>query len=290
MKANTASYTAQVMALYRAMETRRPEPHRLFSDPYAHRFLSGKLRLAAWLCGIKAGEAWLYRYLQKRIPGALASGLARTRYIDDLVNAQVKDGVQQVVLLGAGFDTRGLRLPCLRNIPVIEIDHPNTAAQKRSLLKTVPPNIRYLSIDFNRESLAGVFPSQDVRTLFIWEGVTNYLNKDAVDKVLTYISGYPDGSAIIFTYIDRQVLDNPASYFGASTLISDLNQIEERWTFGLAPEAVAGYLREKGLTLREDLGAQAYRERYLGKRKGILKGYEFYHVALAEKSLPPALI
>ena len=290
MKANTASYTAQIMALYRAMETRRPEAHRLFSDPYAHRFLNGKLRLAAWLCRTKAGEAWLYRYLQKRIPGALASGLARTRYIDDLVNAQVKGGVQQVVLLGAGFDTRGLRLPSLRDIPVIEIDHPNTAAQKRSLLKTVPPNIRYLSIDFNRENLEEVFPAQDIRTLFIWEGVTNYLNKDAVDQVMTYISGYPVGSAIIFTYIDQEVLDNPGAYYGATPLIADLSRIEERWTFGLAPGAVAGYLRGKGLTLKENLGAKEYRERYVGERKGILRGYEFYHVALAERLLPAAFI
>jgi len=79
-------------------------------------------------------------------------------------------------------------------------------------------------------------------------------------------------------------LEEPAAFFGAERLLRDLERIEERWTFGFDPGALAAYLREFGWELMEDMGAGDYRKKYLGERKGILKGYEFYRVAMAMKS------
>lgn len=278
------------MALYRAMETRRPASHRLFSDPYAVYFLNGRYRLASRLAGIPAGERWLYRYMQRRIPGALASGVARTRYIDDLLEQYLRKGVRQVILLGAGFDTRALRLSSLREVNVLEIDHPDTAKRKQALLQkpfpVLPSHIRFLSIDFNRQGLAALFRQEGIvisrPTVIIWEGVTNYLQREAVDEVMKLAGGFPAGSAIIFTYIDRQVLDNPAAFFGAGRLIADLERIEEKWTCGFIPAELPDHLGALGLRLIEDKGAAEYRETYLPERKILLKGYEFYRVAVAE--------
>ena len=75
MKANRPSHTAQIMALYRAMETRRPAAHRLFSDPYAVYFLNGRYRLASRL----AAEQLYIRKNRRQM--SLLKDTAEQRYI-----------------------------------------------------------------------------------------------------------------------------------------------------------------------------------------------------------------
>lgn len=292
MRANTPSKTAQYMALYRAIETRRPKHRRLFTDPYAIHFLDRGYRLACRLATFSPFEQLLYRIIQRRIPGALASGLARTRLIDDLLKDTVPEGAQQVMILGAGFDTRNLRLTNLQDIPVIEIDHPDTARRKLQILgrhlAALPKNTRYLSIDFNNQNLEDLFQQHavdlSIPTTLIWEGVTNYLEKDAIDAVFTLAGKFAKGSSVIFTYIDKKVLENPALYYGAARLLKDLDAIGERWTFGFHPSGLPSCLAAFGLELTADSGAAEYCRQYLPERKMILKGYEFYRVAMARVS------
>src|SRR4051812_17088404 len=114
MKANVTSRTAQYMALFRALETTRSRDQRLFTDRFAAWFLDNGLRMGVWLCRIPGWRSIAERIIKKKIPGALSSGIARTKYIDDLLQQAVTNGAQQVFILGAGFDTRGLRLPFLK--------------------------------------------------------------------------------------------------------------------------------------------------------------------------------
>jgi len=231
------------------------------------------------------------------MPGALASGLARTIYIDDLLKKTLKAGAQQVIILGAGFDTRALRLPALKNVPVTEIDHPDTARKKMEILKrlngSLPANVRYLQIDFNRQSLDELFREQavdmSIPTTLIWEGVTNYLQREAIAEVFALAGQFPPSTSIIFTYIDKKVLDNPSVFFGAERLLKDLDAIEERWTCGFAPEELADFLQSFHLRLVEDKSAEDYRENYIPERTKLLKGYEFYHVAMAVRVTDQAL-
>ena len=277
------------MALYRAMETRRPRSRRLFTDPYAIHFLAPGYRLACRLTAFPPMERMFYHIIQRRIPGALASGLARTRLIDDLLETALQEGTRQLIILGAGFDTRSLRLTCLQDLPVIEIDHPDTARRKLQILQhhtpTLPKNTRYLSIDFNRQSLEELFRQEaidiSIPTTLVWEGVTNYLQKEAIDAVFALAGRLTKGSSVIFTYVDKKVLEDPASYYGAERLLKDLDAIEERWTFGFRPEELSGYLAAFGLRLIKDCGAADYRQQYLPERRKILRGYEFYRVAMA---------
>jgi methyltransferase (TIGR00027 family) len=292
VKANTASKTAQYMALYRALETRRPRNRRLFTDPYAIHFLDKGFRLACRLSAFRPAENLFYRIMQRRIPGALASGLARTRYIDELLENAIGQGARQVIILGAGFDTRSLRLPFLKALPVIEIDHPDTARKKLQLLKKIAPslpgNTRYLQLDFNLRDLDSLLREQvidcTIPTVMVWEGVTNYLQKEAIDQTFTFAARFPPESSIIFTYVDQKVLENPSTFFGAERLLKDLSAIGEDWTFGFVPELLPPYLRKFSFQLLEDRGAADYREKYLPERKGILQGYEFYRVALAGRT------
>lgn len=277
------------MAFFRALETKRNNGDKLFSDPFAIHFLDTQLKLAVKASNLPLFRSYLKKKLQKRISGAYSSGLARTKYIDDLLKLAIKDGVTQVVILGAGFDTRASRLDFLQAIPVIEVDHPNTSNFKIDTYKKkigqLPQNVTYRQIDFNIQSLddlARQYHFDFTRpTAIIWEGVTNYLTEEAIDNSFTFISKYPKGSYVIFTYVHRQILDDPRAFFGGEKLLKDLENIEERWTFGFYPNELPNYLSNFGWTLVEDLGAAEYRQRYLPDRTE--KGYEFYRVAMAKK-------
>lgn len=289
MKAGMASRTAQYMALFRALETTRPANNRLFKDPYAISFLNNKHRLVTRLSSFSPARKIVENIIHSKIPGAYSSGLARTKYIDDLLEKAVHNGIQQVIILGAGFDTRALRLSFLSSIPVIEIDHPSTAKLKlevlRKKLTTLPANVRYIQTDFNTESLEELAVRQSINfsipTCIIWEGVSNYLDEQAIHRTFSFSSKFVYPSAIIFTYIHKQVLNEPSAFYGASKLLNDLVAIEEKWTFGFDPAELAGYLQPFSLVLQEDKGALEYRNNYIPGR--MEKGYEFYRVAMATK-------
>jgi methyltransferase (TIGR00027 family) len=305
MKATKASKTAQYMALFRALETARPSNERLFNDPYAIHFLDAGLRSMVKLSSVPGVRNLIRRYIQKKIPGGFSSGLARTRYIDDQLYGSIRAGVKQLVILGAGFDTRAVRLSFMETIPTIEIDHPNTSNYKLRVLRNVlgikntspvrkdsfgeagqsGSSTIYCQIDFNKESLdelAGKYGIDfAIPTTIIWEGVTNYLSADAVDKTFRWISKFAAGSHVIFTYVNQDILDHPENYFGGPKLLDDLLKIEERWTFGLKPENVSSFLAKYSMRVLHDLGAAEYRKIYIPERSD--RGYEFYRVAVARK-------
>lgn len=289
MKADKASRTAQYMAFFRALETKRPENDRLFADPYAIHFLDRRLRLAVRFSSLPLFNAYLKKTVQDKIPGAWSSAIARTRYIDELLLGTINSGVEQVIILGAGFDTRASRLEFLHSIPVIEIDHPNTSAYKKEVFEKsigkIPGNVTYCRIDFNKQSLEQLATENNfnfaIPTTFIWEGVTNYLTAGAISKTFSFISAFPKNSFVIFTYVHKDILDYPARFTGGEKLLKDLEEIDERWTFGFLPDELPGYLSQFDLTLIEDCGATEYRMKYLPQRTE--EGYEFYRVALAKK-------
>src|SRR5262245_24065452 len=134
-----ASFTAQTVALQRAFESRRPPRTRLFHDPYADAYLTGVLRVAARACRVPLVRGAVTRlYDTVAGPGPRPSAVARTRCIDDLVDAAAPH-VGQVVVLGAGFDTRPHRLASLAGRRVFEVDHPATQAAKRAVADRLPP-------------------------------------------------------------------------------------------------------------------------------------------------------
>jgi methyltransferase (TIGR00027 family) len=289
MKQNRASRTAEYMALFRALESLRPSNIRLFADPFAQSFLAPSLRRVVKLAQapvLRRAVNWL---IDRKWPGARASGIARTRFIDDAVAKALQDGIEQVVILGAGFDCRAYRIRGIERIRVYEVDHPATLAAKKKhlqqVLGTVPPHVTFVEIDFNQHRLADALATKKFdasrRTLFIWEGVTNYLTEEAVDSTLRYISGASVGSQLIFTYVHRAVLDNPAEFDGTHNLIHLLQREDEPWTFGLYPDAVPAYLKARGFELIEDIGSVEYRARYMNPNGLHMKGYEFYRIAVA---------
>ncbi len=204
MQTSQNSKTAEYMAFFRAMESLRPPRQRLISDPFAASFLRPGLRRAIRLAKI-SGLRWLIeKYADQRLPGARTSAIARTRLIDNAWTDAIRDGIGQIVILGAGSDSRAYRLPESGRAAVFEVDHPATHALKRErltrMLADIPKNVRFAAIDFNREGLPDVLATNGVDAalpaLFLWEGVTNYLTEEAVDAVLRYVGMCAPGSRI----------------------------------------------------------------------------------------------
>jgi methyltransferase (TIGR00027 family) len=278
------------MALIRALEFLKLPNKRLFSDPYARHFVPASQRAFLGPAHLPPVRALLEGYFDWRAPGARTSGAARTRLIDDWVREALAAFVSQVVILGVGFDCRALRMTELANTPVFEVDRPAMIARKESILggdRQTRPRIRRLGVDFQKDDLenrlaeAGCSPN--LRTLFIWEGVTNYLDSRSVEAVFDFFArDAAIGSRMIFTYVHADLLNGRFVAPGVARLTAVLRAYGEPWTFGFKPEEVPGYLARKGIRLLNDLGAAEYRGKYMHPVNKLV-GYEFYRVALAEK-------
>lgn len=287
---NPISRTARYMAFFRALKSARG-PKALFDDRFAPCFLTSGLHAAVVAARIPGVGALLERYVDERWPGAWSSGVSRTRVINSWVAEAVSAGAEQVVILGAGFDCRALRLSALADVPVFEVDRPTLLSDKRHRLHRVeaPERSKLIEVpvDFLRDDVgsrlqdAGLRRSE--RTLFLWEGVTNYLDADAVEAVFKLVQHVGTaGSRIIFTYVHADVLKGTFPAPGLAKLFARLAASGKSWTFGFRPDEIGAYLSERGLRLLIDLGAAEYRRLAMGPRADGLVGYEFYQVAMAE--------
>ncbi|MFT3697667.1 MAG: SAM-dependent methyltransferase [Kofleriaceae bacterium] len=278
MKAGRASKTAAYVAAYRALESTRPDP--LFRDPYAAAFLPVSLQLAVKAARVPGLRHALIAYSDHRALGARTSAIARTAAIDEIVVGAARDGMTQLVLLGAGFDCRAHRL-ALPGVTTFEVDRVETQAIKR---RVVPSGVRYVEVDFLRddafEKLAAAGWQRDVRSLIVWEGVTNYLTEDAVLRVLSDVGRCAPGTRIAFTYIHRGVLDGSVEFVGGAKIRANVAALDEPWTWGITPDALGAFVSRAGLSLVSDAGADEYRQRWLGETS---PGYAFYRLSVAEK-------
>src|SRR6478672_2266509 len=147
---------------------------------------------------------WLF---ERGLPGALGYFNARTRYFDDVLLEEARVGLEQLVILGAGFDSRSIRFSdAMRTARVFEVDMPEVLSLRTELLvrrENTPASAIAVPIDFEREDLAEALRERGyasaARTLFLWEGVTYYLPEDAVKAVLSLVASQSGpGSTILF--------------------------------------------------------------------------------------------
>jgi methyltransferase (TIGR00027 family) len=288
-----ASRTATVVTLWRGIESARPRRTRLFEDPLAPAFLGWRFRWALRLARLPVvGGAVPWSLVDGHWAGPRGTVAVRTRYIDDRLSEAIRRGVEQVVILGAGFDSRAYRIPGIARARVFEVDHPATQAEKRRRLgrrfATLPPHVTLVPVDFTTDTLHATLPRAgyrtDATTFVILEGVTHYLPAEAVDVVFRFVArSVAAGSQMVFTYIHRGALDGSVKFPRANQTLATVRGLGEPYTFGFAPAELPSYLAGRGLRLVEDVGASDYRERYLtplGRGQEPLT--EFQRAALVE--------
>jgi methyltransferase (TIGR00027 family) len=178
----------------------------------------------------------------------------RARYFDDHSGQCVKDGCDQIVLLGAGYDSRYVRLNEFRHATVFELDLNSTQVIKKALTRRLygrlPANVRYVAIDFSQDSVTEKLLNAGFqthrRTLFIWEGVTLFLNQDIIEQTLGQLAELAHDSRIIFDFVPPELVDDQTDYQGNRQLLKLCADIQEPLTFGCAPEKMPGILKGLG--------------------------------------------
>ncbi len=136
--------------------------------------------------------------------------ILRTRFMDEALKRAVEDGATQIVILGAGFDSRAYRLQdLLKHCRVIEVDAESTQDYKKRRIQItlgeVPPNLAYVSLDFAKDDIrdslkAGGFREGE-KSFYIWEGVSMYLPEKSVREMLHMVASHSaPGSSIVLDY------------------------------------------------------------------------------------------
>jgi methyltransferase (TIGR00027 family) len=219
--------------------------------------------------------------------------LVRTRVIDAALARAVADGATQVAILGAGLDSHAYRCaPLLAHTRVFEIDRPAMQAFKRQrvddVLGSPPANLTYVPIDFQYDELVGVLERHGYdraqRTFFILEGVTMYVPEDALRTTFRFIASHPPGSAVVFDFVYRPMVDFlakadwsivPAPARPAFDRFARLLE-HEPWVFGFPVGGEREMLADLGLDLRDTLtiGGEESIRRYVTRADGTQVGAE----------------
>jgi methyltransferase (TIGR00027 family) len=288
MKEDSAITTVPALrvAFLRALESYRPDQERLFDDRFSRGLMPG-----LWKVFLLPGLRHAIVALTEQVgPGVIGNLYCRTRYIDDALCDALAAGIAQVVILGAGFDARAYRITNIERVHVFELDLPATQRLKQTLVEKVvgelPAHVSFVPIDFDRQDVEDVMTAagfrKGLKTFFIWEGVTQYITEEAVDRTFRYMSGAAaGGSEIVFTYIHQGIIDGTARSKGDHKLISAAHRGGTPWIFGLAPSGLAEYLTQRGLELVEEVWAPDYRTRYLKPRGRQINVFEGERAVLA---------
>ncbi|MEW2079049.1 SAM-dependent methyltransferase [Streptomyces sp. NPDC013433] len=241
--------TALLVAAARALETYRPDS--LAQDAYAEHFVRAAPACADWPVRVQQVPDGDGNPLWGRF--ARYFGL-RTRVLDDFLLRSVRTGARQVVLLGAGLDTRVFRLDWPSDCVVFEIDRAGVLAFKHRVLTDLPatPKAKRVPIPVDLRAdwvtaltTAGFDPAAP--SVWLAEGLLFYLPSpaetyliDAVDRLTA------EGSALAFeAKLEKDLLKyrDSAIYTATREQIGiDLLRLFDK---GPRPDS-AGGLRTKG--------------------------------------------
>ncbi len=270
------SRTSIMVACHRAITARDPNPETRNPDYLAEKLLDTDLMALVPACAdLKRPFAEvLAEYTQRRARSFFAV-VARTKHIDQSLQASLADGVRQIVILGAGLDSRAYRMgPDHKVVRFFEVDSPATQEDKKQrvvrLLGSLPGNVVYVPVDFETQTLetrlseAGFQAGEPA--FFVWEGVTMYLNAEAVDATLDYIGHRTTpGSSIIFDYIPASVIDGTSTEPAAvrARRLAMLEKFGEPWLFGVPDGRIGDLVGRHGLELVSNLRIRELWDRYL---------------------------
>jgi methyltransferase (TIGR00027 family) len=214
----------------------------------------------------------LYRYPYPGDPPMIHQSAARTTFYDEAVERYLPR-VEQLVILGAGFDTRAYRLPEDTRVRCFEIDEPTTQAFKREVLRKAgidTSRVTFVPADFEEHDWLqrlveeGFDPAK--RTFFTWESVSMYLDRASVEATLRKVASSAPGSAIAFDYMSSEMIHGGSLFWRYGRAV--INAAGEPWKFGIdntppVRRRVAEFLAGCGLELAEqrNFGPETERER-----------------------------
>ncbi|MGI4745098.1 MAG: class I SAM-dependent methyltransferase [Janthinobacterium lividum] len=233
--------------------------------------------------------------LETALPGAYHFQNARTFHVDACLRQAIEDGFRQVVLLGAGFDTRAHRLSRPEHdVRFFEVDFPGIQFEKKATLEHQPDtgsgNIHYVPSDFDPDNLPNIVdePGYDLSepTFFIWEDRFCTLTDEDFDAILEFVSHHsvPD-SRIVFDYVPRSMVDGSVAYYGGEEFRAFMAQSGRPLSFGIEDRNLRRFLAQRNFELTSLITSQDLENRYLIDSAGTLHGHVPGYVRIAEATI-----
>lgn len=290
--------TAQGVAKQRLIETLASPNKRVVYDPYAEKFVlgAGIIKLMGHDLNI-----WIS---QKMAPGFHEHLIARTRFIDDLIEKSASEGVEQYVILGAGYDLRAHRLKLPSTLKIFEVDQSEVQGRKRSRLPKNLSNserVTYVDIDFNHQTLkdqllaSGFDPNKSA--VYTLEGVSQYITKDAVRSTLGDLAELSKNTSATFfmSYVDNLFNESPEACFGRgypnpkkkADRIQNLSaRFGEPWISFYSADEIKELLAKSGFSLTENKTLEDLNETYfapVGRMLSEDQIFKLEHFVVAKK-------
>ena len=292
--------TAQGVAKQRLIETIASPDKRVINDPYADSFVIGSGFMK--LMGHKL-NAWLS---EKLAPGFHEHLIARTKFIDELIEKSAINGIEQYVILGAGYDSRAHRLELPSSLKIFEVDQPEVSDNKLAKLPKELPNsenVTYVNIDFSYQSLTeqliGAGFDQEKSTIFTLEGVSQYITKEAVSSTIKELASLTrDTNSIFFmSYVDELLDKNPEACFGEgypnpakkASLIKGLSaKVGEPWISFYNCAEIEHLLSQNGYSIQENVTLEDLNSLYfspVGRTLNENQIFKLEHFVVAKSKL-----
>ena len=251
----TVSGTAFVVAEFRAEENNEMSP--LYRDPVVGLFLDQDTRRAA-------------ARVAASFPPVKDLVKIRTRYFDDMLERQIVTGVEQVVVLGAGLDTRAARKPA-DGVTYFEIDDAATLALKESCYRQrdIDADVRFIPGDYVTDGLVDLLDDNgfdfQLPTYIIWEGNTMYLPRQRVISVLTELRRHMIRFRLSFDYMAEAVIAKTTGDAGVTRFVESFARMGAPWVSGIRD--IRRFAREVGLTVFENVQADQLYTIYRRRRR-----------------------
>lgn len=289
------SRSAMMNATSIAIMNRDPAFEAILHDPFAEWFaiaISDEAR--AEIGALETPKAC--RDLIARIeaenaqPGISTHHLYRKPWVTRHVREALSAGIEQVVILGAGLDTLSLRLePELGGMPVFEVDTPAVIDYRRSCIeehRELPKGVNLVAIDFEKEELGERLRAEgykpQFKTLFLAEGVIEWLPEDAVQALFAFVREHSArASRFIFSFMPPSAHSDQAY----AHIRADNARSGEVWKFALRPEALDSFLSEQEFHLL-DFADPALFERERAELPVPFDVLDFLHFACVQTSEP----
>lgn len=294
IKRKETSATAEEIAFHRVIESAKAEKERICYDPYAIQFIGPELLkfLEATACNYPEAKAKMDE-MNRLFPGTQNSIVARVRYFDDYLKACLDEGIEQVVILGAGYDTRAYRIEGLKEkVKVFEVDYEATQKVKMDKIKKIfdslPTHVVYVNADVGTEELFKQLMEHEYdrhkKTLFSMEGLIYYIPPESVDTLLSSIvQNSGRGSKIIFDYFPLSVVKGTCELEVGKRIHERVKQSGEPFKFGVKEGTVEKFLSKRGFSQIQNVTSEDYKKAYFhGKNQNreVCSLYSFVHAVI----------
>ncbi len=275
------SKTAFYNALHRALAYKMVNNETLGKDNLAKIFLPGYYRFFLNFTNIQKSTK---RKLDNAFPGLNAYVTARTAFFDQLFTDALIENIPQIIILGAGYDSRPYRYVELNtNTHIFELDIPITQSNKKKCLKKagikIPEQVTFVPIDLNQVTLAFALGSSGFqnskKTLFLWEGASYYLDPESVEKIINFFSSLTHkGNLLALDYMISINDENADEFYGARAFFQSMREehSDEALRFSINEEEIIAYLDQRGLNLVEHMDPEEIEKRYLMDEQGLING------------------